>query len=94
MLRARERYAFSIFLIPEISCRGQCRSVWFGRLVFHEVETLAAVKGKLMVARQEREPLGDGIVADFIDQHLEAILFIERYSSAISINGEESACRL
>ena len=36
---------------------------------------------------------GMGIVADFIDQHLEAILFIERDSSAICIDGEEAASR-
>ena len=36
---------------------------------------------------------GVGIVADFIDQHLEAILFIERDSSAICIDGDEAASR-
>lgn len=33
-------------------------------LVFQEVESLTAVKGKLPVARQEREPLGDGMGYD------------------------------
>ena len=44
-----------------VSVKIVVRLMW---LVFQEVESLTAVKGKLPVARQEREPLGDGMGYD------------------------------
>ena len=59
---------------------SQCRLV--GWLVFQEVETLAAVKGKLLVARQEREPLGDGMGYDDVVAGVAVIIPSLSWSSA------------
>ena len=35
-----------------------------------------------------------GLVADFVDEHLETVLLVERYGTAVGIDGEETTCRL
>ena len=43
-----------------ISVRGEC----VGVLVLYEVEPLFAVERELIIARQQRQPLGDGVGDD------------------------------
>ena len=48
-------------------------------LVFQKVESLTAVKGKLLVARQERKTLGDGMGYDDVVAGVTVILrFVNR----------------